>query len=273
LFDMKTVVITGATSGLGEAAAITFAQKGWRVIVVGRDATRGQAVVTRAGKNAELVTGNLFTVMGVKALATELRRRAPSIDLLFNGAGGTFGKKELTQDGLEKTFALNVMAPFVLTRELEPSLAAVKGRVVNLVTGVPKNAKATLDQLLGDKSLAGVGSYTKNKLALAALTGEMQRRYGKDAVTVVSLHPGIIPGTRFGQDMPAFVRGIMGFIARTFGLASTLEQAADRYVLVGTHEVEPGAFYAQGKLSDAPALARDPAFAGALWTKLEAITA
>jgi retinol dehydrogenase-14 len=258
---------------LGEAAAIAFAKQGWRVLVIGRDAERGRQVVERAGKNAELVRGDLFTIAGVKALGEEICRRVPELDLLVNGAGGTFGKKELTPDGLERTFALNVMAPFVLTRELEPALAAAKGRVVNLVTGVPKNAKATLDELVGEASAAGIGSYTKNKLALGALTGEMQRRYGKDGVTIVSLHPGIIPGTRFGQDMPAALRAVMGFVARAFGMASTLEQAADRYVRIGTGDVEAGAFYAQGKLADAPVLARDPAFAGALWQKLEAVTA
>lgn len=267
---MKTVAITGATSGLGEAAALAFARNGWRVLVVGRDAARGNAVVRQAGNGAEFITADLFTVAGVKAVAAEIQRRAPALDVLFNSAGGTFGKKELTADGLERTFALNVMAPFVLTRELAPALAAAKGRVVNLVTGVPKNAKATLDELLGEKSAAGVGSYTKNKLALAALTGEMQRRYGN--ITVVSLHPGIIPGTRFGQDMPAVLRSVMGFVARTFGMASTLEQAAERYVAIGTGPVERGAFYAQGKLADAPVLARDPSFANTLWEKLATVT-
>jgi retinol dehydrogenase-14 len=265
---MNTVAITGATSGLGEAAAVAFAKKGWRVLVIGRDAARGQDVVDRAGKNAELVVGDLFTASAVKKLASEVGQRAPKLDLLFNSAGGTFGKKELTADGLERTFALNVMAPFVMTRELAPSLAAAKGRVVNIVTGVPKNAKATLDDLVGDNSSAGVGSYTRNKLALSALTGEMQRRYGRDSITVVSLHPGIIPGTRFGQDMPAFVRAIGGFIARLLGLASTREQAVERYVRVGTGPVEGGAFYDQGKLAEAPVLARDPSFAAALWQRL-----
>src|SRR5579871_6444358 len=103
---MKTIAITGATSGLGEAAAIAFAKRGDRVLVIGRDAARGKDVVQRAGKNAELVQGDLFSVTGVKQIAEEIKRRAPSLDLLINGAGGTFGKKELTPDGLERTFAL-----------------------------------------------------------------------------------------------------------------------------------------------------------------------
>src|SRR5262249_33686307 len=96
----KTAVVTGATSGLGEAAAIALARKGWRVLVVGRDRARGAVVVSRAraeGGEAQFVTADLASVRGVEALAAEIRRIAPRVDLLVNNAGGTFGKKELTE--------------------------------------------------------------------------------------------------------------------------------------------------------------------------------
>lgn len=269
-----TAVVTGATSGLGAAGALALAQKGWRVLIVGRDETRGAEVVERArsqGGDVEFVTGDLFTVGGVRKVAAELSRLAPRVDLLVNNAGGTFGKKQVTVDGLERTFALNVMAPYALTEALMPSLSSAKGRVVNLVTGIPKGAKATMAELTGEKSSAGVGSYTRSKLALAALTQELQRRHSSHGVTVVSLHPGIIPGTRFGQDMPAFLRAIAGFVARLFGLASTADEAAERYVLVGTGSVQGGGFYNQGKLADPPRFASDRAFARELWEKLEAL--
>src|SRR4051812_21032306 len=89
----KTVVVTGATSGLGEAAALAFAGAGWRVLVGGRDAARGAEVVARAqakGGRAELPTADLFTVAGVRALADEVRLRAPRLELLINNAGGMF---------------------------------------------------------------------------------------------------------------------------------------------------------------------------------------
>jgi NAD(P)-dependent dehydrogenase (short-subunit alcohol dehydrogenase family) len=268
-------VVTGGTSGLGEAAALALAARGFRVLVVGRDEARGAEVVARAkaaGGEVELVRGDMFTKAGVRSLAQAIAARAPSIDLLVNNAGGTFGKKTLTADGFELTFALNVMAPFVLTDALLPQLAAAKGRVVNLVTNIPKGAKTTLDDLTGERAGAGIGSYTRNKLALLALTKEQQRHYATQGVTVVSLHPGIIPGTRFGQDMPAFLRSFGGFIARLFGFASSLEDAAQRYVLVGTGKVDGGAFYKEGKLAPPPALADDPAFAAQLWTHLEGLT-
>lgn len=270
--SVRTALITGATSGLGEAAATALASAGWRVLVVGRDAARGAEVVGRLntlGGRAEFLSADLFTVAGVQALAAEVRSRCTSLDLLINNAGGTFGTKSLTPDGFERTFALNVMAPWVLTDALITPLAAARGRVVNVVTGVPRGAKASLDELVGDKADAGMGSYVRAKLALIAITREQQRIYGPRGVTAVSLHPGVIPDTRFGQDMPAAMRKVGGFVARLFGFASTLDQAAARYVRVGTEAVEGGGFYDQGTLREAPTLAQDPTFATGLWQRLD----
>lgn len=265
--DRKVAVVTGATSGLGEAAALALSKEGFRVMVVGRDAERGEAVAKAA--DGEFIAADLFTVAGVHALVNQIQRRTSKVSVVINNAGGTFGKKELTVDGLERTFALNVMAPYLLTEGLIEELSAANGRVVNLVTGIPDGAKATIDQLVGDGADAGIGSYTRNKLALASLTGEQQRRYRARGVTVVSLHPGIIPGTRFGADaMPAFLRAIGGFAAKLFRFGSTLDEAAARYVKLATEDVEPGAFYGKGVLAEPPKQAKDEAFAKELWTTL-----
>ena len=270
----KTVVVTGATSGLGEAAALAFAAAGWRVLVVGRDATRGADVVARAqaaGGRAELLTADLFTVAGVRALGEEVRLRAPRLDLLINNAGGMFSGRTLSSDGLERTYALNVMAPFVLSQTLLPSLSAANGRIVNLVTGIPNGATATLAQLAGAENSGGLGAYTRCKLALLALTFEQQRRYASRGVTAVSLHPGIIPGTRFGQDLPAALRAVMGFMAKLFRFGSKPAEAAQRYLKVGAGEVEGGAFYKEGTRATAPKKAYDAAFALELWAHLEGL--
>ena len=274
--ETRTAVVTGGTSGLGEAASLALAREGFKVLIVGRDPARGEAVVRRiaeAGGKAEFVTGDLFSVNGAKQLGEVLREKAPRLDLLVNNAGGTFGNKELTKDGLERTFALNVMAPFELTEALRPALARAKGRVMNVVTGVPKNAKATIDQLAGEASSSGLQSYIRAKLALLTLTKEQQRRFASDGITAVCLHPGIIPGTRFGQDTPAFVRAIMERVAKVFGLSSSLEEAAVRYVNVGTGPVEGGGFYKEGLLAPPPVQATDAAFASALWSTLESVRA
>ncbi len=272
----KTAVITGATSGLGEEAALALARQGWRVIVTGRDAARGAEVVTRAkglGGEAEFVAGDLFTAAGVKALARAIRERAPALDLLVNNAGGTFRAHSVTADGLERTVALNVMAPHVLTEELIDALAAARGRVVNVVTGVPHGARATVDQLVGEKADAGMGAYVRAKLALLALTRAQQERYGARGVTVAALHPGVVPDTRFGQEMPGLFRAIGPFVAKLFGIASSRETVAGRYVRVGTGDVERGGFYREDKLSPLPAQAQDARFADELWSRLDAVAA
>lgn len=269
----RTAVVTGATSGLGEHTAVALANEGWRVLAVGRDPKRGAELTAKAPGKIEFLAADLFSLADVKRLGKEIAQRAPSLELLINNAGGTFGDKQLTVDGLERTFALNVAAPFVLTQALLGSLTAGKGRVVNIVTAIPKNAKATISQLAGDESSAGLGSYTRNKLALLALTREQNARFSARGITVVSLHPGIIPGTRFGQDMPAFVRAIGETVAKLFGFGSSLDQATERYLKVGAAPVEGGGYYKQGELSPPPTLAADPAFVAQLWTRLEQVRA
>lgn len=272
----KTAVVTGATSGLGRAAAEALAQQGFRVILVGRDEGRGAEVmeaIAAAGGQAELVLGDLLTVAGAQAIAEEIGRRAPKLDLLINNAGGSFRHDERTADGLERTFALNVLAPFVLTEALMPALEAARGRVVNVVTGVPSGAKATLEQLAGAKAKPGMQSYIRSKLALLTLTIELQRRYGARGVSFASLHPGIIPGTRFGSEMPAFVQKMGPVIAKLLRIATPIDQAAARFVTVGTGEVERGGFYYEGKLRDAPKQAQDPEFAASLRATLEDLRA
>ncbi len=273
--ERKTAIVTGATSGLGQAAAISLARAGFHVVVVGRDAARGRetlAEIERVG-TAELEIADLFSLKDVAALGARLAKKHPKIELLVNNAGGTFSKTERTVDGLERTFALNVAAPFVLTDALRPSLANARGRVVNLVTGLPKSARATLDELNGAKASAGMGSYVRAKFALLALTLEEQARHGGEGITFVALHPGIIPGTRFGGEMPEILKRMGPIVAKLFRFGTSLDDAAARYVAIGTGPVEAGGFYYEGKLRAAPAHAALADFRGALWTELEGIAA
>jgi NAD(P)-dependent dehydrogenase (short-subunit alcohol dehydrogenase family) len=266
----KIAVVTGATSGLGEAAALALARAGFRVLVVGRDAARGEAVVARAraaGGDAEALAADLFTVAGAERLAADVRRLAPALHLLVNNAGAMFSRMELTSDGLERTVALNLLAPFVLTSALVPELAAARGRVVNVVTAVRRRATTTMAQLFAADA-AGFAVYARTKLALVALTLEQQRRYGSRGITAVGLHPGVVPGTGFGHEVPAVVRGAMGLVARALRLASTRQQAAARYLALATGEVVPGGLYREGRPAPPPWHAQDAAFAVDLWTRL-----
>jgi NAD(P)-dependent dehydrogenase (short-subunit alcohol dehydrogenase family) len=275
VMERKTAIVTGATSGLGQAAAISLARSGFHVVLVGRDAARGRetlAEIEKAG-TGEIELADLFSLKDVAALGERLAKKFPKIELLVNNAGGTFSKTERTVDGLERTFALNVAAPFVLTQALRPSLARAKGRVVNLVTGVPKSARASLEELNGAKAAAGMSSYVRAKLALLAVTLEQQARYGGEGITFAALHPGIIPGTRFGGEMPEFMKRWGPVFARIFRFGTSLDDAAGRYVAIGTGPVEAGGFYYEGKLRPPPAHAASTEFRSALWKELEGVAA
>ncbi len=267
----KTAVITRATSGLGEAAALALARSGHRVLLVGRDAERGAQVVREGARRSrrrgrKFLPADLFSLADDDRarLAERLRAAAPQLDLLVNNAGGSFSALSRTKDGFERTFALNVAAPFALVEALLEPLARAHGRVVNVVTGVPRGARATIAELTSPGAKAGMGGYIRCKLALLALTRAWQRRYGDRGLTFVALHPGIIPGTRFGQETPAWLRAIGEAIARLFRLSSTRDQAAARYLRVATGPVDGGGFYYEGALRPPPIQAEDAAFAEGL---------
>src|SRR5687768_5519424 len=114
----KIVVITGATSGLGQQFAIDIAKRGARVVFVGRDAKRAEETRERAG-SGEIILGDVSTIAGAKAVAREILAKHPKIDVLVNNAGGTFKTFSKTADGVEMTFALNTLGAWVLARELK----------------------------------------------------------------------------------------------------------------------------------------------------------
>ena len=266
-----TALVTGGTSGLGAAAAIALAQANYKVLIAGRDAGRGAEVVAQIGArggDAEFLVADLLGKRGVSALADEVKRRTQQLALLVNNAGGSFQKRENTPDGIERTFALNTLAPFQLSEALLPQLAAARGRIVNVATGIPKGTKVEVDQLSNPKKYSGFAAYSNAKLALIALTLEQSARHSAQGVTAVCMHPGIILGTRFGGDIPKPVLAIMGVVAKVFRMNSTLDQAAQRFLVAASSTAPSGTFFDQDRVGTPPKQAQDPGFRSQLWTLL-----
>lgn len=123
----KTIVITGATSGIGAATAIALARQGARVLTVGRNRGRGETVAQEiargGGGTSEFLCADLLSLKDIARLAVEVIQRAPTLDVLINNAGGTFDKKAMSADGVEASFALNTVAPFALANKLHGALA------------------------------------------------------------------------------------------------------------------------------------------------------
>lgn len=222
----KVAVVTGATSGLGRETALGLARQGATTVVVGRGEGRAQqaaADIARATGNphvASLRVDDLAVREEARALAAALLDRYPTVHILVNNAGGYFRRREATSDGLERTFALNVLAPYLLTTLLAPRLAAsAPSRVVNVSSGAHRGAKVDFTDLQSVGRYSGFRVYGASKLEVLWLTREFARRFRGTGVTVNAVHPGFVRsgfglnnggGTAFGMRivMRLFARSV-----------------------------------------------------------------
>jgi retinol dehydrogenase-14 len=258
----KVVVITGATSGLGQAFAVDSAQKGARVFLVGRDEQRAKetlAEIQRAGGSGEIALGDVSTIAGAKAVAAAVLAKTPRVDVLVNNAGGTFKAALKTADGIEATFALNTVGAFVLEKELHAALVAAKGRVVNVATGLLDSFPVDVDDIASPKTFKSLAQYGRSKQASVMMTVEQANRYAKEGVSAVALHPGVIMGTRFGGGQPKLVQVIMEPILRAIGFACTMDEAKRRFAVAAFGDVPTGSYVVKGKPSELPKQVKDAA--------------
>ncbi|MFI5720838.1 SDR family NAD(P)-dependent oxidoreductase [Nocardia sp. NPDC051750] len=191
----KTVLVTGSTGGIGKETARRLATLGARVTLVGRDADRAEAAVaelrrTSGNPNVDAITADLSRLRDVGRLAEQITARIGRLDVLINNAGATRTHRELTEDGIETTFAVNVVAPFSLTHRLLPALkAADAARVVNITGGVPRG-RIDLDNLQGEKSYVGLSFYNQTKLAQMAMSYTFSQRVAGSGITLNVAYPG-----------------------------------------------------------------------------------
>lgn len=216
----KTVVVTGATSGIGEVAALRLAKMGERIVLVARDRKRGEATLAKLEKQAPkpghaIHYADLTALADMKRVAAEIAAAEPKIDVLINNAGAMFAEREVTKDGFEKTFALNHLSYFVMTAGLRgPLLAAPAARIVNTSSDAHKGARLDIDDLQSSKNYKSFQAYGRTKLENILFTRELARRLEGTSATTNCLHPGFV-ATRFGDEAG-------GLISRVIGLAKFL---------------------------------------------------
>jgi len=200
----KVVVITGATSGIGQVAAEKLATMGARIVQVARDKQRGQAALERLrhltpGIKHTIHYADMSRIAQMQQVAAAIAAAEPRIDVLINNAGAMFGTRQVTRDGLEMTFALNHMAYFVFTHNLRDRLvASAPSRVVNTSSDAHRRAKLDFFDLQSAKGYAGFMVYSRSKLCNILFTRELARRLVGTGVTANCLHPGFV-ATRFGD--------------------------------------------------------------------------
>jgi NAD(P)-dependent dehydrogenase (short-subunit alcohol dehydrogenase family) len=264
----KVVVITGATSGIGEVAADRLAAKGARIVFVARDPVRGEETLKHlraiaGGVEHKAYFADLSRLSEMKRVAAEIAAAEPEIDVLVNNAGALFNSRRVTEAGLEMTFALNHMSYFVLANLLRPCLKA-GARIVSTASDAHKGARLDFSDLQSSHSYSGLGAYGRSKLCNILFTRELARRLEGTGATANCLHPGFV-ATRFG-DQSGGMMSLAVRAAKNFAL--TPEQGAETIIyLASSPEVAntTGAYFYKSRPATPTREAQNDADAKRLW--------
>jgi NAD(P)-dependent dehydrogenase (short-subunit alcohol dehydrogenase family) len=271
----KVVVITGATSGIGQVAAERLAAMGARLVLVARDRARGAAALSRLlergpGLAHQVHYADLSSVADTKRVAAEIAAAEPRIDVLINNAGALFNTRRVTADGLELTFATNHVAYAVLTHGLRERLVAgAPSRVINTASDAHRGARLAFDDLQAARGYSGFKVYGRSKLCNILYTRELARRWAGTGVTANSLHPGFV-ATRFGDQSGGYFSYVVR-VAKLFAAISPEKGAETLVYLASSPEVAviSGGYFYKCALAQPTREAQDDAAARRLWSETE----
>lgn len=242
-YSGKTVLVTGSTDGLGRELARALAADGAHVILHGRNAERGQALVdeiTKSGTgSARFIAADFASLPGVRAFADSIARDYPKLDLLVNNAGIAFfeaPKRSANADGHELQFVVNYLAGWILVNRLKPNLmAAAPSRIINVASF--SASPIDFDDVMLEKADAHQRGYGQSKLAQVSMTNELAGAFARDGITMISLHPATLMDT-------TMVKGL-GIPSRT-----TVAEGRDHVMgLITAPTLQPGAFYVSGQIA------------------------
>jgi len=274
----KTVVVTGASSGIGLHTATGLARLGAAVALVARDRAKGEAALAEArrvsgGGAASLFLADLGALAEVRHLAVELLATLPRIDVLVNNAGAMHATRKVSADGYELTFAVNHLAPFLLTRLLLPRLrASAPARVVTVSSEAHRMGPLDPDDLQAERRYSAMRAYGRSKLANVLFSNALARREAGTRVTSNSLHPGTV-ATGFGRNDPGWFR-VLVTLGRPF--LATPEQGARTPIYVASSPEVAGVTgrYFKDRRAIAPArFALDEGVQERLWELSERLVA
>ena len=273
----KTVVITGATSGIGEVAALALARQGARIVFIARAPARAEQTLARLREAAPGIAhgyhlADLATLAQMRQVASAIAAAEPQIHVLLNNAGAYFAERRQTEDGLEMTFAVNHLAYYVVTAGLLDRLKATPAaRVVSTSSAAHQGAHLDFDDLQMQRGYRGFRAYGRSKLMNILFTRELARRLqaAGSAVTANCHHPGFV-NTRFGDaDNHGLMAAVFG-LAKRFALSSE-RGAATMIYLASSPEVQGvgGQYFHQCRPAPISEAARSDADARRLWEQSE----
>ena len=267
----RTVLVTGGTSGIGKATAIGLAALGARLAITGRDLPRAEAAaddIRAATKNPNVIAfgADMSSQAEVRRLASEVLDACPRLHVLVNNVGGYWSGRHATADGLERTFAVNHLAPFLFTELLLDRLkASAPARVVTVASGAQSLGRIDFDDLQGERDYSGETAYNQSKLASVMFTYELARRLQGTAVTANVLHPGVV-NTGFGAEDPSLVFKLLVPFFRPF-MKTPQQGAATSIYLASSPDVVAvtGTYFAKGRPQRSNKASYDDEAATRLW--------
>lgn len=267
----KTVLVTGATFGIGKETALGLARLGARTVIAGRDEGRARETVEWIKKESdnpdvEYLLADLSSVKATRELAAGFKARHQRLDVLVNNAGGMFTNRETSVDGFEKTWALNHLSYFVLTHDLLDLIkAAPQGRVVNVSSKLHLNAELDFDDLQGEKSFGLMKAYGRSKLANVLFTFALARRLKGTNATANCLHPGVVATGIMGRTTNGAIK-MLTTVMRPF-LMTPEKGAATSIFLASSPAVATvtGEYFDESKVVAPAKSSRDEALQERLW--------
>lgn len=273
----QTALVTGSTNGIGRAAALALGRLGADVMVHGRDAEAGQAVVEalhNAGAEATFIEADFTDPDAIRGLAEAVRSQSDGLDLLLNNAGGLFSEGRLVGTGIEQTFHVNHLAPYLLTADLLDHLRD-GARIVTTASEAHRGPSLDLDRVRDVDDYSGLDAYSHSKLANILFAKELARRLAATGrpLSSNSVHPGFIPGSQFWRFFPSLIASLFSTIGWLPGTASVADGAAALlHVAVSEETADVTGQYFSGQQPTAPSsAARDEDAAKRLWTQSAAL--
>jgi NAD(P)-dependent dehydrogenase (short-subunit alcohol dehydrogenase family) len=266
----RAVLVTGGSRGIGRATALGLATMGARVAITGRDRERtedaAREIRAAGGGQVDVFVADLSAQSEVRRLADEVLQSLSRIDVLINNAGGYWHTRHVTADGLERTFAVNHLAPFLLTNLLLDRLKqTAPARVVTVSSNAQTTGRIDFNDLQGERSYSGGRAYNQSKLANVLFSYELARRLQTTSVTANALHPGIV-STSFGAEDPAGLQRLFVPIVRPF-MKTPVQGAATSIYLASAPDLEQvtGRYFVNSKPKRSSKRSYDEAAAARLW--------
>ena len=269
--NVKTCVITGATSGIGYGIAKGLASMKFELILIGRDARKGEVAVENLSKLANhrditYYNIDLCSQKHIRGTGEEIRKNHPKIDVLINNAGVWTSRRELTDEKIEKQFAVNHLAYFLMTHLLYPNITkSSDGRIINIGSDSHKYGKINFDDLNLERSYHGLKAYGQSKLANLLFTYELHRIKKHDHVSVYCVQPGLVK-TDIGVKHTNSFHGLMWKLRRMGGMSP--EEAAETAIYLATApEVagNSGLYWDKCRPKPSSSRSKDPYDAARLW--------